>query len=155
MRQPGAKAFVVYKKKVLLILRDSKRDTISPNTWNLPGGTIEKGETPLQCLNREISEELNIAPKNIFFLGQQTYEDGSLVFRYLIHLTEDEFENIRLGDEGTRLRFFSINQMGKIKLTRYLDWYFSKYFNQIKELIQEGKQIKPEVMGLIYLKSGI
>lgn len=38
----GAKAFVIYNNKILLVLRDNKPDIPNPNTWNFPGGVLKK-----------------------------------------------------------------------------------------------------------------
>src|SRR5579859_6359738 len=48
------------RNQVLLHLRDDKPTIPYPNMWGLPGGHIEEGETPSQCILREMKEELGI-----------------------------------------------------------------------------------------------
>ncbi|MDP2947103.1 MAG: NUDIX hydrolase [Nanoarchaeota archaeon] len=44
-----------YQRKILLLLRDDSRP--HPNTWCLPSGKMEKGESPLEAMLREAREE--------------------------------------------------------------------------------------------------
>jgi 8-oxo-dGTP diphosphatase len=44
--------------EVLLILRDNKPGIPYPNTWDFPGGHAEGGESPSECISREMNEEL-------------------------------------------------------------------------------------------------
>ncbi|NDE82011.1 MAG: NUDIX domain-containing protein [Chlamydiia bacterium] len=53
--------FMECEKKLLLLQRSSHKE-ISPDTWGVPGGKLEKKETPLQGLSREIQEELQLCP---------------------------------------------------------------------------------------------
>lgn len=46
--------------KILLQLRDNKKDIPFPNQWSLFGGLVDEGETPEDCVLREIREELGI-----------------------------------------------------------------------------------------------
>jgi 8-oxo-dGTP diphosphatase len=48
-------------EQVLLYLRDDKPTINFPNTWCLPGGYLEEGERPHDCIRREIEEEMGVS----------------------------------------------------------------------------------------------
>ncbi|MFC1723075.1 NUDIX domain-containing protein [Nanoarchaeota archaeon] len=53
---PGSRALIIDNNKILLI----HRQKAGREYWVLPGGTIEKGETPEQTVIREVKEETNL-----------------------------------------------------------------------------------------------
>ena len=53
------KSFVVYKRKVLTIQR-SNYNGFGNGEWDIPGGGLQFGESPLECLEREIREEAGL-----------------------------------------------------------------------------------------------
>ncbi len=50
----GIKGVVIARRHVLLVLND--RDQ-----WELPGGRLERGESPVLCVEREIHEETGLS----------------------------------------------------------------------------------------------
>lgn len=52
--------FLDSRERVLLLLRDDIPEIPYPNTWDLPGGHVEPGETPEVCIAREMKEEMGL-----------------------------------------------------------------------------------------------
>lgn len=148
MEKPGAKAFIVYKSKMLLVLRDNKPDIPHPNKWNTPGGGIEEGESPEQALKRELMEEISVIPKDIYYVGKTVRPNGGWATRYVIFLTDQEYSQLKLGDEGQKMAFFTIDELLQKELPGDYKEYFSKYKMQFDKLLNDGVIPKPEEIGL-------
>ncbi|MCM3730105.1 8-oxo-dGTP diphosphatase MutT [Fictibacillus nanhaiensis] len=58
--------------KLLIAKRDEQREL--GNLWEFPGGKIEQGETPEECLTREIKEEFQITIKVEEYYDESIYE---------------------------------------------------------------------------------
>ena len=56
----GAKIALLNGDQILSILRDDIPTIPFPNTWDLPGGGRDGEETPFDCVQREVFEELAI-----------------------------------------------------------------------------------------------
>lgn len=50
----------------ILLLRHS----YGPDNWSLPGGGVDRGESPLEALKRELDEELGLAPAKLKPIGE-------------------------------------------------------------------------------------
>ena len=65
-------AIIVNNNKILIAKR--KNDQYFKDKWEFPGGKIEKGETPEECLEREVKEELDIVIKVGPFFMENIYQ---------------------------------------------------------------------------------
>jgi 8-oxo-dGTP diphosphatase len=101
------------ENRVLLYLRDNKPALLYPNMWALPGGYIEEGETPEQCICREIEEELGIKLREVtlFTAAQRSYGiEHTFWARVKFHL-----EDIVL-TEGQAIRWFTFDEIKNTEL---------------------------------------
>ena len=83
--------------------------------WEFPGGKLELGETPEQCLFRELKEELSITTKVGRYVGESLYDYGTKVVRLLAYQVEHIEGNFQLVDHD-ELCWLRIEELGG------LDW---------------------------------
>ena len=84
-------------QRYLYLLRNDPRH---PNTWGLPGGKIESGETLIDAMNRECTEELGFVPEYIKLvpLEKFTSADQGFCYHTFFCTVESEFVPV-LNDE--------------------------------------------------------
>lgn len=70
LRHPGAVVILPFVDKNHIILLKQFRYAAQGDLWEIPAGTIEKGEKPLVCAKREIQEETGMKAARWKFLTQ-------------------------------------------------------------------------------------
>lgn len=73
-------AAVISKNGLVLIARRAKGKHLE-GFWEFPGGKLEPGENPEECLAREIREELKVDIVVEAFLMESIYDYGDKVVR--------------------------------------------------------------------------
>lgn len=143
----GIVVFLLWKNKFLLILRDDKPDINFPNTWSPVTGGIDKGETILECANRELMEEIGIIPKNLKILGISVKGNGF----FFGTLTNEEVSQIVLG-EGQKYDFFRFKKLSDIKIGGAFKIYLDRYTNIFRKMSENNYKPKGQDFNLAILK---
>ena len=65
-------AAIIIKDNKVLIAKRAPGENLA-DKWEFPGGKIEPGETPQECLRREIGEELEVDIEVMDFFGESIY----------------------------------------------------------------------------------
>lgn len=114
MLSAGTTVVVIKDNKILLNLRS---DT---NTWGIPGGSMELGETLEETAVRELKEETNLDAKAFTLLNVFSGED--FYFKYpnedelysvvVLYLANDVLGNLKITDgESFKLDYFSKDEL--------------------------------------------
>lgn len=67
-------AIIIQGKKILVTQRSEKMKL--PLKWEFPGGKLEENESEIDCIKREIKEELNIEIEILKSLSNSIYDYG-------------------------------------------------------------------------------
>lgn len=91
--KPRARVLILQGDKVLLV-----KNWLGAGNWALPGGGIEKSETPAEAVTREAAEELAVIfeIEQLIDLGlHNSPEKGGLITKYYLYAVElSEFPTV-------------------------------------------------------------
>lgn len=143
----GTKGIVAYKDKILLILRDDKPEIPFPNTWEYVGGGKEESETFEEAGLREVEEEIGIKPKDYTFLGLDNYS-GRQSGRFIVILSDDEYNNIRFGKEGQKYEFFKLDEALKLNMPPRLKTFLVNNQMTLRKILR-GSRVESDKFTLL------
>lgn len=88
IKHPGAALVVPFLSKDKLIMLRQLRPVIGSYIYELPAGTIDKGESPLECARREIVEETGYSAGSMKRLGSIYPVPGYSTEKIIIYKAE-------------------------------------------------------------------
>ncbi len=105
MKRKGCSIILINdKREILLLLRDNISTIPYPDMWDIPGGHVETDETPEQCIEREMKEEMDLDIKGFQLFSITEFGDRE---EYSFWMKANlNIQNIHL-TEGQRLKWFS------------------------------------------------
>lgn len=134
----GAKIALLKDDQILTILRDNIPTIPFPNTWDLPGGGREDRETPFDCVQREVYEELGIAISKNSISWAKVYPsmvDPSQDSVFMVGaISQDQIDQIVFGDEGQGWKMMPI--------TDFLE--ADQVYGSLKERLRDWIRQEPE-----------
>ena len=107
----------------------------------IPKGTVEKGETPLEAIVREMAEETDLTDLVVHDLIAQDYFEhytGALHKRYFYHLTTEEqrdswqHDPAGINESGLQFSFYWIQDMQEVSLAKGHGDYLYRILSKVK-----------------------
>ena len=103
------------------------------HTWGFWGGIIEKGETPYECITRELEEEIGFVPELQKLNPIDVYQSKDKNFYYysFVYVVDEEFQPPKLNGESAGYAWVDIGQWPKplhngAKVTLYKNGFTEK-----------------------------
>ena len=132
----GCKIALLCEDRLLTILRDDISTIPWPNMLELPGGGREGEETPFECVQREVFEELSLKLEETDIVWAKEYQgmlnpDKTSIFM-VGTITQEEFASIVFGDEGQAYQMMDVSQfLADDKVIPQLQDRLSDYLEEV------------------------
>ncbi len=143
--------YVRHAGKTLMMYRNKKPGDMHRGKWNALGGKIQPGETPEECVRREVYEEAGLHLNDLTWKGLLTFPafDGNEDW-YAFVFTATPTENAPLPDspEG-ELRWVEDEHLLDLNLWEgdrlFIPWLQRPGFFSAKFIYQEGRLVDYQV----------
>lgn len=131
----GADVWIINAEKKILIQKRSSQKKLEPNVWAMTGGSVIKGETPLETLKRETFEELGIYLNTKKAIRIHHYKSGNAwLDEYIVEQDVNLNDVIMQKEEVSDVKFATYDEIEKI----YQDGMFMKNrWEFVREKIKE------------------
>ena len=105
-------AAIIESGNKILIAQRKAKDGLFGGLWEFPGGKIEDGETPEECMARELKEELEIEVEvgTLITSNKHRYPNG--IFELLAYKVEHISGNFVLNDHD-EVKWITIDEISK------------------------------------------
>ncbi|MCI9593945.1 MAG: 8-oxo-dGTP diphosphatase [Lachnospiraceae bacterium] len=108
--------YIEHDEKYLMLHRTIKKNDINKDKWIGVGGHFEEGESPEECVCREVKEETGYTLTSYRFRGLVTFLSGDGVTEYMSLFTADGFEGEAIPCDEGELEWVPIKQIEQLNL---------------------------------------
>ena len=134
--------YIEKDNKYLMLKRVKKKEDINKGKWIGVGGHFEEGESPEECVCREVLEETGLRLKSYKARGILTFVQNKTFTEYIWLFTADEYEGELIEcDEG------SLEWIDKDKLSELELWEGDRIFLELLNTQEEFFSLKLEYEG--------
>jgi 8-oxo-dGTP diphosphatase len=149
----GTLCYIKHDGKTLMLHRVKKENDMHMGKWNGLGGKLEGGETPEECVIREVREESGLAIKNPILRGVLTFPKFSKDEDwYAFVFTANEFEGELIDSHEGILKWIHDSDVLSLNLWEgdriFLKWLEEEKFFSGKFVYEDGKL--KEYKGIFY-----
>jgi 8-oxo-dGTP pyrophosphatase MutT (NUDIX family) len=139
------RAIILHEGKLLLV-RHFRKDTYA-DFYALPGGHIDYGEDPEECMRRELLEELGIEAKlgRLLFIHTLVRDDGTQSVEFFFEVTNGaDFAHHETKDKTHAHEIAEVRWVGKEERVLIRPGVFARYFYEGQLLSDVPRFIKEE-----------
>lgn len=104
----------IIEKDGLFLAAKRKKGLHLEGYWELPGGKLEEGELPEECLQRELFEEFGISSEVKQLLGESPFEHNNTPYNLLGYLTKHTGGTFELRDHD-EIRWLPVSRLKTLK----------------------------------------
>lgn len=110
-------AAAIFNKTGQVLIARRARGQSGEGEWEFPGGKVEKGESDVEALVREIHEELNLSIKIGESLGSNQLHLSNKIIELVVYISEFDSGEVQLVDHDA-YEWVELNQLLNFQLAR-------------------------------------